>query len=124
MEATRQQEIDKKMIALDGTNNKARLGANAILSVSMAVAKAAAKSSVLPLFLYLREFVKRENMPLRLPTPAFNLINGGLHAEGSLDFQEFLVIPASSKKYDEALQIGTNVYAALKKVWKPITCRH
>lgn len=115
MEATRQQDIDKKMIALDGTNNKARLGANAILSVSMAVAKAAAKSSVLPLFLYLREFIKRENTPLKLPTPAFNLINGGLHAEGSLDFQEFLVIPASSKKYDESLQIGTNVYAALKK---------
>ncbi len=115
MEASRQQDIDKKMIALDGTNNKSRLGANAILSVSMAVAKAAAKSSVLPLFLYLREFVKRENLPLKLPTPAFNLINGGLHAEGSLDFQEFLVIPATSKKYDEDLQIGTNVYAALKK---------
>jgi enolase len=115
MEATRQQDIDKKMIALDGTQNKARLGANAILSVSMAVAKAAAKSSVLPLFLYLREFVKRENIPLKLPTPIFNLINGGMHAEGALDFQEFLVIPATSKKYQESLQIGTNVYAALKK---------
>lgn len=115
MEATRQQDIDKKMISLDGTSNKARLGANAILSVSMAVAKAAAKSSVLPLFLYLREFVKRENIPLKLPTPIFNLINGGRHAEGYLDFQEFLVIPASSKKYDESLQLGTNIYAALKK---------
>jgi enolase len=115
MEATRQQDVDRKMISLDGTNNKARLGANAMLSVSMAVAKAAAKSSVLPLFLYLREFVKRENIPLKLPTPAFNLINGGLHAEGSLDFQEFLLIPASSKKFDESLQIGTNVSAALKK---------
>ena len=115
MEATKQQDIDKKMIALDGTNNKARLGANAVLSVSMAVAKAAAKSSVLPLFLYLREFIKRENTPLKIPTPLFNLINGGMHAEGSLDFQEFLVIPATSKKYEDALQIGTNVYAALKK---------
>ena len=115
MDATKQPEIDKKMIALDGTVNKGRLGANAILSVSMAVAKAAAKSSILPLFLYLREFVKKENIPLKIPIPAFNVINGGKHAEGTIDFQEFLVIPASSKKFDESLIIGTNVYAALKK---------
>lgn len=116
MDATRQQEIDKKMIDLDGTHNKARLGANATLSVSMAIAKAAARSSVLPLFLYLREFLKRENMPLKIPTPAFNVINGGQHAQGStLDFQEFLIIPATSKSYEEALTMGTNVYFALMK---------
>jgi enolase len=115
MEAVKQPEIDKKMIALDGTVNKARLGANAILSVSMAVAKAAAKSSILPLFLYLREFINKDNVPLKLPIPAFNVINGGKHAEGTIDFQEFLVIPASSKKFDESLIIGTNIYAALKK---------
>lgn len=115
MDATKQPEIDKKMIALDGTANKGRLGANAILSVSMAVAKAAAKSSILPLFLYLREFVKKENVPLKVPIPVFNVINGGKHAQGTIDFQEFLVIPASSKKFDESLIIGTNVYAALKK---------
>lgn len=115
MDATKQPEIDKKMIALDGTANKGRLGANAILSVSMAVAKAAAKSSILPLFLYLREFVKKENVPLKVPIPIFNVINGGKHAQGTIDFQEFLVIPASSKKFDESLIIGTNVYAALKK---------
>jgi enolase len=115
MDATKQQDIDKKMISLDGTVNKGRLGANAILSVSMAVAKAAAKSSILPLFLYLREFVKKENVPLKIPIPAFNVINGGKHAEGTIDFQEFLVIPASSKKFDESIIIGTNVYAALKK---------
>lgn len=115
MDATKQQDIDKKMIALDGTVNKGRLGANAILSVSMAVVKAAAKSSILPLFLYLREFVKKENVPLKIPIPAFNVINGGKHAHGTIDFQEFLVIPASSKKFDESLIIGTNVYAALKK---------
>jgi enolase len=115
MEAVKQPEIDKKMIGLDGTANKGRLGANAILSVSMAVAKAAAKSSILPLFLYLREFIKQENVPLKIPIPAFNVINGGKHAEGTIDFQEFLVIPASSKKFDESLMIGTNVYAALKK---------
>jgi enolase len=115
MDATKQPEIDKKMIALDGTANKGRLGANAILSVSMAVVKAAAKSSILPLFLYLREFIKKENIPLKIPIPAFNIINGGKHAQGTIDFQEFLVIPASSKKFNESLIIGTNVYAALKK---------
>lgn len=115
MDATKQPDIDKKMIALDGTTNKGRLGANAILSVSMAVAKAAAKSSILPLFLYLREFINKGDVPLKIPVPAFNVINGGKHAEGTIDFQEFLVIPASSKKFDEALIIGTNVYAALKK---------
>src|ERR1035437_7403418 len=104
MEAVKQPEIDKKMIALDGTANKGRLGANAILSVSMAVAKAATKSSILPLFLYLREFIKQENVPLKIPIPAFNVINGGKHAEGTIDFQEFLVIPASSKKFDESLR--------------------
>lgn len=116
MEANKQQEIDKRMIDLDGTHNKARLGANATLSVSIAVAKAAAKSSVLPLFLYLREFVKKENIPLKIPTPAFNVINGGKHAQGAtLDFQEFLVIPATSKSYEEALNIGTTIYFSLKK---------
>lgn len=117
MDASRQQDIDKKMIDLDGTHNKGRLGANATLSVSMAIAKAAARSSVLPLFLYLREYIKKENIPLKIPTPAFNVINGGKHAQGgSLDFQEFLLIPATSKTYDESLNIGTNVYFALAKI--------
>lgn len=116
MDASRQQDIDKKMIELDGTHNKGRLGANATLSVSMANAKAAARSSVLPLFLYLREFVKKDNEPLKIPTPAFNLINGGKHAEtGTLNFQEFLVIPASSKSYDDSLNIGISIYESLKK---------
>jgi len=115
VEADRQQEIDKIMIELDGTQNKARLGANAILSVSMSVAKAAAASSVLPLFLYLREFIKKENLLLKIPSPAFNLINGGKHARGTLTFQEFLLIPASSKPYSEALEIGVTIYRALEK---------
>lgn len=114
-EAYKQQEIDKIMIELDGTQNKGRLGVNSILTVSMAVAKAAAKSAVLPLFLYLREFIKKDNLPLKIPVPLFNLINGGLHAKGSLDFQEFLVIPASSKQYGESLEIGVTVYEALKR---------
>ena len=114
MDASRQQEIDKKMIDLDGTQNKARLGANATLSVSMAVTKASAKSSVLPLFLYLREFIKKENLPVKIPTPLFNLINGGKHAQGSFDFQEFLVIPASSKSYEESLKMIVDIYASLR----------
>ena len=115
MDASKQQEIDKKMIDLDGTPNKARLGANATLSVSMAVAKASAKSSVLPLFLYLREFIKKENLPLKIPTPLFNLINGGKHAEDNFDFQEFLVIPATSKPYEEALKMIIDIYNSLRK---------
>lgn len=115
MDASRQQEIDKKMIDLDGTQNKGRLGANATLSVSMAVAKASAKSSVLPLFLYLREFIKKDNLPLKIPTPLFNLINGGKHAEDNFDFQEFLVIPATSKAYEESLKMVTDIYSSLRK---------
>ncbi|MGA2911398.1 MAG: phosphopyruvate hydratase [Candidatus Levyibacteriota bacterium] len=115
MDASRQQEIDKKMIDLDGTSNKGRLGANATLSVSMAVAKASAKSSVLPLFLYLREFIKKESLPLKIPSPLFNLINGGKHAEDNFDFQEFLVIPATSKSYEESLKMISDIYYSLRK---------
>ncbi len=114
-ESTSQTEIDKIMLELDGTQNKARLGANAILSVSMAVCKAAAKSSLLPLYLYLREYIKKENLVLKVPTPLFNILNGGLHADMNLNFQEFLIIPASSKKFSESLEMGVNVYSLLKE---------
>lgn len=115
MEASKQQEIDKVLIELDGTQNKGRLGANATLSVSMAVSKAAAKSAVLPLFLYLRQFIKNSAVArLKIPTPLFNLINGGKHADNNIDFQEFLVIPATSKPYSEALQAGITIYSLLK----------
>lgn len=124
LDAPRQQEVDKIMIELDGTQNKSRLGANATLPVSMAVAKAAAQASVLPLFLHLRQFIKREasspnqTTPLKIPTPLFNLINGGKHADGNLDFQEFLIIPASSKQYLESLEMATSVYKSLKEILK------
>lgn len=118
MEATKQPEIDKLMIELDGTQNKSRLGANSILSVSMAVCKAAAKSSVLPLFLYLRQFSKENKIALKIPTPLFNVINAGKHSDCGLNIQEFLVIPASSKTYTESLQIGSSVYRALKEILK------
>jgi len=114
-ESTAQTEIDKIMLELDGTQNKARLGANAILSVSMAVCKAAAKSSLLPLYLYLREYIKKENLVLKVPTPLFNILNGGLHADMNLNFQEFLIIPASSKTFSESLEMGVNVYNLLKE---------
>src|SRR5260221_8468949 len=115
LDPTHQQEIDRIMIELDGTQNKSRLGANAILSVSMAVAKAAAESSVLPLFLYLRNFISEKNTPLRIPTPIFNIINGVKHGE-SLDFQEFILVPASSKLFVESLENATNAYHNLKDI--------
>lgn len=116
IDASHQSEVDKKMIELDGTQNKSRLGANAILSVSMAICKAASRSSVLPLFLYLRQFVKKENLTLKIPTPLFNLINGGQHANDGLDFQEFLLIPSSAKPYAETLQIATTISSSLKEI--------
>jgi enolase len=115
MDANRQPDIDKRMIDLDGTHNKGRLGANATLSVSMAIAKAAARSSVLPLFLYLREYIKKENVQLKIPTPLFNLINGGKHAENSFDFQEFLVIPPTSTSFEEGLKRVDDLYFSLRK---------
>ncbi|HKC14852.1 MAG TPA: phosphopyruvate hydratase [Patescibacteria group bacterium] len=113
MDATKQQEIDKKMIELDGTSNKARLGANAILSVSIAVCKAAAQSSTLPLFLYLREYIKKENLVLKTPAPIFNLLNG--NKEDGADFKDFSVFTASSKNYSDSLIIISRVYESLKE---------
>ncbi len=116
MEATKQHEIDKKMIELDGTQNKGRLGSNAMLSVSMAVAKAAAKSALLPTFLYLREFINKENTSVKIPTPAFNILNGGKHAGDNTDFQEYMVVPASSKTYSESLDMAVVLYNSLRKI--------
>lgn len=118
-EATNQSEIDSLMIQLDGTQNKAMLGANAMLSVSIAVVKAAAQSSVLPVFLYLRQFIKNNNeTPLKIPTPMFNVINGGKHADFNTDFQEFLIIPATSKSYSDSLIDAISIYKSLKNVLK------
>lgn len=116
MEVAKQQEIDKLMIELDGTQNKARLGGNSILSISLAVAKAGALDNVMPLYLYLRQFLGNTKEPLKIPTPLFNFIEGGKHATQSTDFQEFHVIPASSISYSEALQLGSNVYTSLQNV--------
>jgi enolase len=103
--------IDKLMMDLDGTPNKANLGANAILGVSMAVAKAAAEESGQPLFRY----VGGVNSNL-LPVPMMNIINGGSHADNSIDFQEFMIMPAGADSFSECLRMGTEVFHHLKKV--------
>lgn len=111
--ALEQRYIDEAMIALDGTKNKSKLGANAILGVSMAVAKAAAESSGMELYRYLGG----TNAHV-LPMPMMNIINGGVHADNKLDFQEFMILPSKAKSFSEALRIGTEVFHALKSVLK------
>jgi enolase len=108
-----QQKIDKLMIELDGTKDKSKLGANAILSVSQGVAKAGAKSAHLPLYLYLKKFVPK-NKALIYPMLLFVLLEGGQHATSSIDFQEILLVPSSSKTLEEKIEIGTNIYHLLK----------
>ena len=108
---TRQEEIDLVMTDLDGTTNKAGLGANAILAVSMAVARAAAASVGLPLYRYLGGPSAR-----LLPVPCLNVLNGGAHAANSVDIQEFMLVPAGLPSYSEALRAGVEVYHAMKRV--------
>jgi len=111
LDVTQQAFIDQLMIDLDGTPNKAKLGANAILGVSMAVARAAADFSGLPLYLYLGGFNAKE-----LPVPMMNIINGGSHADNNVDFQEFMIMPVGFETFSEALRCGAEVFHSLKKV--------
>jgi enolase len=113
MEAGEQEAIDNKMIKLDGTPNKSRLGANAILGVSLAVAHANANSAKKPLYRGLKE-----SETYILPVPMLNILNGGKHATNSTDLQEFMVVPAGAKTFSEGLRMGAEVYQALKKVLK------
>ncbi|HAQ77802.1 MAG TPA: phosphopyruvate hydratase, partial [Hyphomonas sp.] len=110
LDATEQRMIDMLMIDLDGTENKSRLGANAILGVSMALAKAAAESSAMPLYRY----VGGPNARV-LPTPMMNIINGGAHADNPIDIQEFMVMPVSAESLSESVRMGAEVFHALKK---------
>ncbi|MGZ4626175.1 MAG: phosphopyruvate hydratase [Kineosporiaceae bacterium] len=112
-EATEQRLVDQAMLDLDGTDNKGALGANAILGVSLAVAKAAADSSGLPLFRY----VGGPNAHV-LPVPTFNILNGGAHADGGVDIQEFMIAPIGAATFREALRWGAETYHALKSVLK------
>jgi len=113
MEAALQEDIDMKMIKRDGTKNKGRLGANAILAVSMAVARAAARSQRTPLYRYLGGVSASV-----LPVPMMNILNGGAHADNSVDFQEFMVSPLGAPSFTEALRMGTEVFHTLKGVLK------
>lgn len=110
-DATEQSLLDKIMIELDGTTNKEKLGANAILGVSMAAAKAAAESVGLPLFQYLGGINAKV-----LPVPMMNILNGGSHADNNVDLQEFMVVPAGASSFKEALRMGAEVFHNLKKV--------
>lgn len=111
--ATNQLLIDQMMISLDGTPNKSKLGANAILGVSMAVAKAAASHTGLSLYRYIGGSFARE-----LPVPMMNIINGGAHADNNIDFQEFMILPVSAPNFREALRMGAEVFHNLKTVLK------
>ena len=113
MDASDQRLIDKSLIELDGTPNKGKLGANAILGVSLAVARAAADSLCVPLYRYLGGV-----NACRLPMPMMNILNGGLHAANNVDFQEFMIVPVGGKTFKEALRIGVEVFHALAGVLK------
>ena len=111
LDASEQAFLDRTLIELDGTDNKARLGANAMLAVSMAVARAAAEEAGLPLYRYLGGMNGTQ-----LPVPMMNVINGGAHANNSLDLQEFMIIPVGAPSFREALRYGAEVFHALKKI--------
>lgn len=104
-------KIDETLIALDGTENKARLGANALLAVSLAAAKAAANTRHVPLFKHINDIAGQPRMSL--PRPMFNVLNGGQHARGASDFQEYMVVPMRTTQYQHALQIATEVFHSL-----------
>ncbi len=113
LEAEDQLKIDETMIALDGTDNKSKLGANAILGVSLAVAKAAAEASGLPLYRYVGGTMARV-----LPTPMMNVVNGGVHADNPIDFQEFMIMPVGAPSFAEAVRWGAETFHALKAALK------
>jgi len=112
-----QRELDTFMIEIDGTPNKKDLGANAILGISMAFARAVAESENIPLYKYFNKIGKTKNK-IQLPVPMMNILNGGSHAENSTDIQEFMIIPHGFKKYSEALRAGVEVFHTLKKILK------
>ncbi len=115
LEVTAQSQLDQRMIALDGTPNKARLGANAILAVSLAAAHAAAREAGQPLFHYLAGLSGTAQVSL-MPVPMMNVINGGAHADNSVDLQEFMILPVGAPNFSEAVRYGAEVFHALKKV--------
>lgn len=117
MDASKQTELDEKMLALDGTPNKDKLGANAILSVSLAAAHAVANAKKEPLYKYIASVYGNEN-PCVLPRPMMNIINGGAHADNGLDAQEFMIIPNGAKSELEAIRMGSEIFHNLKSILK------
>ena len=111
LDASEQTFIDKTLVDLDGSDNKARLGANAVLAVSMAVAKAAAEESGLPLYRYFGG-----SGPMRMPVPMMNVVNGGAHANNSLDMQELMIVPVGAQSFREALRCGSEIFNKLKSI--------
>jgi enolase len=112
MDPTAQDAVDKKLDDLDGTENKTKYGGNAILAVSIATAKAGAAASRMDLYVWVNYLAQKVGLkpPLKIPIPLFNMINGGLHGAGNLDFQEFHVIPASTKSFSQGIQMGVEIY--------------
>ncbi|OQA03510.1 MAG: Enolase [bacterium ADurb.Bin400] len=116
MEVTDLQAIDRTMIQLDGTPNKSHLGANATLSVSLAAAKAAAKSQDIPFYQYIAKLLGKPTDKITIPIPFLNILNGGKHAIGSTDFQEFMIVPIKFPNFKEAIRVGAEIYHALGKI--------
>jgi enolase len=114
LDATEQEAIDKKILAIDGTEYKSNLGANAVLGVSMALARAAAISVGKPLY----EYLGKGGDTYILPAPCFNILNGGAHSDNTVDFQEFMIVPIGAPTFSEALRYGAEVYHALKSILK------
>lgn len=118
MDAANQVQIDEKLIATDGTPNKSNLGANALLGVSLAAARAGASSKGVSLYQHIRENFGYERQPILMPVPLMNVVNGGAHADNNVDIQEFMIVPVKGGSFREALRVGTEVFHGLKKILK------
>jgi len=119
MDVTNQQDIDEKMLALDGTSTKSRLGANAILGVSLAVLNAGSKTLELPLYQYINQVfdhINGEKPKMQMPTPMLNIINGGEHADNNIDIQEFMIMPIGASNFSQAMQWASEIYSDLKGI--------
>ena len=119
IDVTNQQEIDEKMLALDGTISKSKLGANAILGVSLAVLDAGSKMLELPLYKYINQVfdhITGEKPDMQMPTPMLNIINGGEHADNNIDIQEFMIMPVGASNFSQAMQWATEIYSDLKNI--------
>jgi len=119
MDVTNQQDIDEKMLALDGTSSKSKLGANAILGVSLAVLDAGSKALELPLYKYINQVfdhINGEKPKMQMPTPMLNIINGGEHADNNIDIQEFMIMPVGASNFSQGMQWATEIYSDLKHI--------